>query len=37
VVVKDGMVYDALTGPTGMAISAYKQRWEYADALTFGF
>jgi len=37
VVVKDGMVYDALTGPNGMAISAYKQLWQYADVLNFGF
>jgi len=37
VVVKDGMVYDALTGPNGMATSAYKQLWEYADVLNFGF
>ncbi|XYH92481.1 hypothetical protein ACMHYB_31960 [Sorangium sp. So ce1128] len=37
VVVKDGMVYDALTGPNGMATSAYKQLWEYGDVLDFGF
>ena len=37
VVVKGGMVYDAITGPNGMAASTYKQLWEYADALNFGF
>jgi hypothetical protein len=37
VVVKDGMVYDALTGPNGMATSAYKQLWEYGDVINFGF
>jgi hypothetical protein len=37
VVLKDGKVYDALTGPNGMATSAYKQLWEYGDALDFGF
>ncbi|WP_437948975.1 FG-GAP-like repeat-containing protein [Sorangium sp. So ce296] len=37
VVVKDGVVYDALTGPNGMVASAYKQLWEYGDVLNFGF
>jgi hypothetical protein len=37
VVVKDGQVYDAFTGPNGMAASAYKRIWEYGDALDFGF
>jgi hypothetical protein len=37
VVVKDGRVYDALTGPNGMDASAYKQLWEYRDVLNFGF
>lgn len=37
VVVKDGIVYDALTGPSGMPASAYKQLWQYADAIRFGF
>jgi RHS repeat-associated protein len=37
VVVKDGKVYDALTGPGGMETSAYKGLWEYADVLKFGF
>jgi hypothetical protein len=35
--IKDGIVYDALTGPNGMAASAYKQLWEYGDAINFGF
>lgn len=37
VVLKDGMVYDALTGPNGMPASTYKQMWEYRDILNFGF
>ena len=37
VVVKDGMVYDALTGPGGMASDAYKAQWGYADVIDFGF
>jgi RHS repeat-associated protein len=37
VVLKDGMVYDAFTGPNGMAASAYKKLWEYGDVLNFGF
>jgi hypothetical protein len=37
VVVKDGKVYDALTGPNGMTTSGYKQLWEYGDVLDFGF
>jgi hypothetical protein len=37
VVVKDGMVYDAITGPNGMSASAYKQLWEYGDVIDFGF
>jgi hypothetical protein len=37
VVLKDGKVYDALTGPNGMDASAYKQLWEYSDAINFGF
>jgi RHS repeat-associated protein len=37
VVVKDGRVYDALTGPNGMSTTAYKQMWEFGDVLNFGF
>jgi RHS repeat-associated protein len=37
VVVKDGKVYDALTGPNGLATSLYKQLWEFGDVLDFGF
>ncbi|MCK6501990.1 hypothetical protein L6R53_01060 [Myxococcota bacterium] len=37
VVVKDGTVYDALTGPGGMAADAYKAQWEFADVIDFGF
>ncbi|WP_205525665.1 RHS repeat-associated core domain-containing protein [Pyxidicoccus trucidator] len=36
-VFKEGRVYDALTGPQGMSASAYKQLWEYGDAINFGF
>jgi RHS repeat-associated protein len=37
VVVKDGRVYDALTGPEGQAAADYKARWEYADGIEWGF
>ena len=37
VVVKGGKVFDALTGPKGQAIKAYKARWQYSDALNWGF
>jgi hypothetical protein len=37
VVVKDQLVFDLLTGASGQAPDAYKQRWEYADAINFGF
>jgi hypothetical protein len=37
VVVSESKVYDALTGPEGMAIDAYKAQWEYADVIDFGF
>ncbi len=37
VVVKDGRVYDRLTGPKGQSIKSYKARWEEADAIHFGF
>lgn len=36
-VLKDGMVYDRLTGPAGMTTDAYKALWQYADAINFGF
>jgi hypothetical protein len=37
VVVKDGRVYDALTGSAGKTISEYKALWEYGDVINFGF
>ncbi|MBI2823266.1 MAG: hypothetical protein HYX69_01095 [Planctomycetia bacterium] len=37
VVVKDGRVYDALTGHQGMAIDEYKKLWDYASDINFGF
>jgi hypothetical protein len=37
VVVKDGRVYDAFTGPSGKTISEYKALWEYGDVINFGF
>ena len=37
VVVKDSRVYDALTGPDGLPIDEYKELWEYADDIDFGF
>ena len=37
VVVKDGRVYDALTGPNGLTIDEFKKQWEYADVIDFGF
>ena len=37
VVVKDGRVYDTLTGPNGMSVGEYKALWEYEDAIDFGF
>ena len=37
VVVKEGRVYDAHTGYTGLSIDAYKSLWEYPDAIDFGF
>jgi RHS repeat-associated protein len=37
VVVKDGRVYDTMTGPEGVEIDEFKQQWEYADDIDFGF
>lgn len=37
VVVRDGRVFDAFTGPEGEAIDVYKSRWEFPDAIHFGF
>ncbi len=37
VVVKEGRVYDALTGPEGLPIDEYKATFEYSDAIDFGF
>ncbi len=37
VVVKDGMVYDAFTGSSGLSIADFKAQFQYADALEFGF
>jgi|GEM_PF-6926583 len=36
-VVRNGRVYDAMTGPTGLPIREYKMQWEYADDINFGF
>ncbi|MDB5390736.1 MAG: hypothetical protein JWM11_6382, partial [Planctomycetaceae bacterium] len=37
VVVKDGRVYDAMTGPYGLSIEDFKNCWENADDIEFGF
>ncbi len=37
VVVKDGRVYDAMTGPEGLSIKEFKSQWEYSDVIDFGF
>jgi RHS repeat-associated protein len=37
VVVKDGKVYDAMTGPEGQPIDDYKKEWEYRNDIDFGF
>jgi RHS repeat-associated protein len=37
VVVKDGRVYDAMTGPDGVSIKEFKAQWEWADDIKFGF
>ena len=37
VVVKDGRVYDAMTGPNGLPIDEFKAQWGYSDAIDFGF
>jgi hypothetical protein len=37
VVVKNGRVYDAFTGPSGLSVEQYKSLWENADAILFGF
>ena len=37
VIVKDGRVYDALTGPDGLSIEDFKKAWDYQDDLDFGF
>ncbi len=37
VVVKDGRVYDAMTGPGGQAIDEFKAAWQYAEDINFGF
>ena len=37
VVVKEGRVFDALTGPGGLSLSEYKALWQYADMINFGF
>ena len=36
-VVRDDRVYDRITGPAGMSKVDYKQLFEYADELEFGF
>ena len=35
--VKDGIVYDRLTGPLGMPVSEYKKMFAFSEALDFGF
>jgi RHS repeat-associated protein len=35
VVVKDGRVYDAWTGPEGEALDVYRRQFEYGDDLVF--
>jgi hypothetical protein len=37
VVVKAGRVYDELTGPNGLPIDEFKQLWECASNIHFGF
>ena len=37
VVVKESKVYDAFTGGKGENISEYKKKWQYSDAIDFGF
>ena len=35
VVVKDGRVYDAWTGPNGEVMGVYRDQFEYGDDLLF--
>ena len=35
--VKNGLVYDVLTGIEGMPIAEFKNLWDYADEIDFGF
>ena len=35
VVIKDGIVYDGLTGSNGMPFETYKKMFEYWDVLKF--
>lgn len=37
VVVKDGRVYDQFTGHLGLSIKEYKELWDYAKFIDFGF
>jgi hypothetical protein len=37
VVVKDGRVYDLLTGPKGEAAEEYKKRFQYREYINFGW
>lgn len=37
VVIKDGRVYDALTGVNGLPIAEFKNLWSYKDVINFGF
>lgn len=37
VVVRNGRVYDQLTGPNGASIADYKAEWLYNDVIDFGF
>ncbi len=36
-VVKNGLMYDAMTCPSGSTIREYKEIWEYASDIQFGF
>lgn len=37
VVVKNGRVYDAMTGANGLAIDEFKRRWKHASIIDFNF
>ena len=37
VVVRQGRVYGAMTGPEGLPVDEFKALWDYADVIDFGF